>query len=191
MARRQRKLAVLTEYWRYLTDTCLYLGAASKTVKRVNGHNFPLIAEEAKREVIANYVRRKDILFFDEAVRLSEQPAGTRALYNLLLYQVQNRTQEQEFAKVHRIVQKALYLEPKPKVSLRKKKAGMPSKKSLNVKESRSAETLDETSAAIQRLIEAGHIMPYSAEYIPEFHEMTQLMAVALEVTKRKYKLHS
>jgi len=190
MARRQRKLTVLTEYWRYLTDTCLHLGAANKNVKRIYGHNFALIAEEAKREVIANYVKRKDILFFDEAVCLHEQPAGTRALYNLLLYQVQNRTQEQEFAKVHRIVQRALYLEAKPKLSIKKKKSGLPLKKSLNIK-GESAEKLDETTLAIQKLIEAGHVVPFSAEYIPEFHEMAQLMAVALEVTKRKYRLHS
>ena len=145
-----------------------------------------MIAEEAKREVIANYVKRKDILFFDEAIRLPEQPPGTRALYNLKQYQVQNRTQEQEFAKVQRIVQRALYLEPKPKLSLKKKKPG--AKKSLNIKERKSTEQLDETTLAIQRLIEEGHVVPYSAEYIPEFHEMTQLMALALEVTKRKYQ---
>lgn len=37
MARRQRKVAVLTEYWRYLADTCLYLGPGNKTVKRIQG----------------------------------------------------------------------------------------------------------------------------------------------------------
>jgi hypothetical protein len=37
MARRQRKVAVLTEYWRYLADTCLYLGPANKNVRKVHG----------------------------------------------------------------------------------------------------------------------------------------------------------
>lgn len=62
----------------------------------------------------------------------------------------------------------------------------MQAKKSLNIKERKATEQLDETTLAIQRLIEQGHVVPYSAEYIPEFHEMTQLMGLALELTKRK-----
>jgi len=70
MTRRKHKITVLTDYWRYITDTCLYLGSSNKAVKKINGHNFVLIEEDAKREVIASYIRRKDLLYFDEAKRI-------------------------------------------------------------------------------------------------------------------------
>ena len=65
------------------------------------------------------------------------------------------------------MIQKALYLQPKTKLSIKKKK-----KKVILIRE-KPTEEIDETSAAVQSLIDQGNTVPFSIEFIPEFHEMT------------------